>query len=384
MPVVHAGRTVAVHEFRSTRPLPFFDGREGKWAAISRIAAQVGEVARAGAAIAETLHDREAVTTVVTRLNSAHTPEQALRTALDEVRSSFGWAYGSFWSLDEQAGVLRFAQESGSAGDEFRAVTLAASFAEGVGLSGRAWRARDLVAVEDLGELSDCVRAPAAQRAGVKSGVCFPVVLGGRVVGTMDFFTTSTVVLSESRTSALRQVAQLVTQRLEVLHRSEADAEAARALLDTVTRLRAATTDAVEVGDRSAEQARAVEAEVASLASASTAIGDILKVITSIAEQTNLLALNATIEAARAGEAGKGFAVVAGEVKELARATAEATERVAQRVGDMQASSASVASGIAAAAATIGRLDAVQNQMTAVLEEQAAMASAFTAREDAR
>ena len=32
-----------------------------------------------------------------------------------------------------------------------------------------------------------------------------------------------------------------------------------------------------------------------------------------------------TIEAVRAGEAGKGFAVVAGEIKDLARQTAEAT-----------------------------------------------------------
>ena len=81
------------------------------------------------------------------------------------------------------------------------AVTLAASFREGVGLSGRAWRARDLFFVADLGEMTDCVRAPAAQRAGVKSGVCFPLLEGGRVVGTMDFFATDTIEPSASRVS---------------------------------------------------------------------------------------------------------------------------------------------------------------------------------------
>ena len=54
--------------------------------------------------------------------------------------------------------------------------------------------------------------------------------------------------------------------------------------------------------------------------------------ITSVAAQTNLLALNATIEAARAGDAGRGFAVVAHEVKELARATAAASEDITRQV----------------------------------------------------
>ncbi|MGQ7297761.1 methyl-accepting chemotaxis protein [Quadrisphaera sp. KR29] len=379
LPIVEDGRTTAVHELRSADPLPFFDGREEKWAAISRIASQVVISVRARAATAEVLQDREAVTTVVTAVNTATTREQVLSSALDSVRSAFGWAYGSYWAMAEDEPVLRFVQESGSAGEEFRRVTLAASFAEGVGLSGRAWRARDLVAVEDLGELKDCVRAPAAQRAGVRSGVCFPVITAGSVVGTMDFFTTTTTTLSASREAALRQVADIVSLRLESLQRSEDDAAAASALFDTVSRLRSASEDAARVGQAGAAQAQAVEAEVAALSAASAAIGDIIKVISSIAAQTNLLALNATIEAARAGEAGRGFAVVAGEVKELARATAEATEQVAQRIADIQRSSESVAEGITTAAATIGQLDAVQARTSDVLAEQASMAGAFQA-----
>jgi hypothetical protein len=273
--------------------------------------------------------------------------------------------------------VLRFQQESGSAGEEFRTVTLGASFAEGVGFSGRAWRNRDLFFVTDIGEMTDCVRAPAAQRAGVKSGVCFPLIVGGRVIGTMDFFLTETITLSDSRASALRNVQQLVSQRLEVLRRSEEAAGNARDLLDTVARLREAAGDAGRVAESAVTQATTMTDEVEALDEASAAVGEVIRIISGIADQTNLLALNATIEAARAGELGKGFAVVASEVKDLARETAKATQRVSDQIAGIQASSKAVASGIHTTGEIIGRLDAVQARIGEVLEEQARMASAF-------
>ncbi len=76
------------------------------------------------------------------------------------------------------------------------------------------------------------------------------------------------------------------------------------------------------------EKTRQAQELVEELSTASARINEMSSLIGSIAEQTNLLALNATIEAARAGEAGKGFAVVAGEVKELAKQTGEAVQKI--------------------------------------------------------
>src|SRR5690348_9140590 len=88
----------------------------------------------------EALADVRALDAVVKALGQATTRQEAVDAALATVRTAFGWAYASYWQVDGDANVLRFAQESGSVNAEFRAVTLAATFAPGVGLSGRTWK----------------------------------------------------------------------------------------------------------------------------------------------------------------------------------------------------------------------------------------------------
>jgi hypothetical protein len=380
LPVFTGNRLVALQEFYADFPLPFLGARGQKWTSLSRVASHARAGAVAAVALREAVDDRMAVAEVAKSLGRARDPQSALQTALDTVRSAFGWAYGSFWALDETESVLRFALESGSAGEELRRVTLNAGFAEGVGLPGRAWRTHDLVFAADLAEVTDCVRAPAAQRSGVRSAVCFPVLADDRVVGTMDFFLTEIVDLSESRASALRNVQQLVSQRIEVLRRTEQDSASARALLDTVARLREAAADAGRVAENAVAKASSMTAEVEALSRASASVSDVIRIISSIADQTNLLALNATIEAARAGELGRGFAVVAGEVKDLARETAAATQRVSTQITGIQSSTESVSSGIRATSEVIGQLDAVQARIGQALEEQERMATAFEGR----
>ncbi len=111
---------------------------------------------------------------------------------------------------------------------------------------------------------------------------------------------------------------------------------------------------------------------VSKLGENSAAIGEVIKVITSIAQQTNLLALNATIEAARAGEAGKGFAVVANEVKELAKATAKATDDIGRIIDTIQVDTQHTVSAISEISTIITQINDFQGTIATAVEEQTA------------
>ncbi len=169
--------------------------------------------------------DIRAVTETVRALANAKSFHDGVSSALTFVRQQFSWAYGSYWELDPAENVLRFSVESGDAGPAFQRVTREATFARGVGLSGRAWKTQDLVAVKNLGELSDCVRAPIALANGIKSGVCFPIIVEDKVIGTMDFFALEEIDISESRKATLRAIGVLVSQALTRLAVAERQAE---------------------------------------------------------------------------------------------------------------------------------------------------------------
>ncbi|MEU2350019.1 GAF domain-containing protein [Modestobacter sp. NPDC049651] len=372
-PVVRAGRVVGTMDFFTTETLSPTPERLDALRAVGKLVSQAFSRVAAAADQARAAGDVAAINSLLRELSSAGSVEEAVTTALDTIRREFDWHYGSYWSIDPAAGVLTVDLESGDLGAEFREVTRTASFAEGVGVAGRTWRARDLVFVEDLGEVRDCVRAPAAQHAGVRSGVCLPVMVDGAVVGTMDFFATRTLVMSDSRRDALRNTGFLISQTMERLRGLERVSDAARELVSSIDEVERNVAEATAVAvDGQQVTARAADL-VAHLGTSSAQIDKVVRVITGIAEQTNLLALNATIEAARAGEAGKGFAVVANEVKELARETALATEEVSTRVGTIQTDVQNVVGALAAIREVVARVNETQHLIAGVLTRQSAV-----------
>ena len=312
---------------------------------------------------AESAADMAAVNTLLSSLSGATTVAAVVQLALDSVRREFGWVYGSFWRVDPVDRLLKFDSDSGDAGPEFRDVTLQASFAEGVGLSGRAWGRRDLFFVADLGEMTDCVRAPVAQRVGVRSGVCFPLLVDGEVVGTMDFFSLETLDPSAQRLEALRNVGRQVSQaigRVQQAAQAAAAADELKRKVDAVLHVvRGAAagdlTQEVHVeGDDAIGQVASGLADLLHVLRSSMAdIGRTAESLSGAAEQLNVLAQGmgegATLTSDRAASASGASVQVSAGIQTVATAAEEMTASI-QEIAKNATDASSVATGAVAVA----------------------------------
>ena len=278
----------------------------------------------------DAMADANAFNKTLAVLASATTREQAIQNTLDTVREEFGWAYGSFWAIDESDGLLHFDSESGDAGPEFRQVTLSATFAEGVGLSGRAWQSRDLFFTPALGQMTDCVRAPVAQRVGVQSGLCFPVIVDGRVVGTMDFFMLEKVQPSPQRLDTLRNVGRLVSQAFSRITKETSDREQAAEL---------AAVDQLAGG---------LSSLLGTLRESMASIGQTADALGVAAEQLTILSQGmgdgASVTSDKAASASSSSSEVSASIQTVASAAEEMTASI-REIAQNATEAASVATG---------------------------------------
>jgi methyl-accepting chemotaxis protein len=150
----------------------------------------------------------------------------------------------------------------------------------------------------------------------------------------------------------------------------ESVAAGAEELNASVREISEAMTKSRETAMGAVDRVSAADAQAQRLAEAAQAMSGIVEMINNITGQINLLALNATIESARAGEAGRGFAVVASEVKSLANQAKQATDKIGEEIGSLNAISGDVAGALTAIKSAITAVSEYVTSTAAAVEEQ--------------
>lgn len=189
--------------------------------------------------------------------------------------------------------------------------------------------------------------------------------------------------LGKNADSAVTQADTASNSAAKINDAIESVATAAMQMSSSIQDIADNTSTAANVAQDAVEIAGSTDQSMRQLADSSMKIGQVVKVINTIAEQTNLLALNATIEAARAGEAGKGFAVVAGEVKELAKETAKATEDIQSIITSIQADTESAVTANTTIVETVTQIHTIQTEIATAVEEQMSTTRAITSSANA-
>jgi methyl-accepting chemotaxis protein len=269
--------------------------------------------------------------------------------------------------------------------------TLARSFQQAAGaLAATVGELQAVVAAAEDGRLG--VRGDPARFRGVYGELVTGInALLDSVAEPLRFSVDSAGALAAASEELTAVSRELRRHAGEGSHRTQAASTAAagvstsaRAVAGSADELRASIDDvARHAGESAAAATRAAaaadtgRASIGRLATATAEVGTIARLITSIAQQTHLLALNATIEAARAGNAGKGFAVVAGEVKELATATARATESIGASVSAIDVECRHAATAIADIAGVVDRVRDFSHGIAGALEQQTATAASM-------
>jgi methyl-accepting chemotaxis protein len=204
---------------------------------------------------------------------------------------------------------------------------------------------------------------------------------------------------TEQQAGALEEVASAMEELTSTVRQNADNAAQANVLAQTAS-------EVSQEGGRVVDQ---VVHTMGSINASSKKVVEIIAVIDGIAFQTNILALNAAVEAARAGEQGRGFAVVASEVRNLAQRSAaaakeikllivdsvdkvdsgaklveqagdtmrkvvESVSRVTDIMAEISSASREQTAGIEQVNASIGAMDGMTQQNTALVEEASAAA----------
>ena len=164
--------------------------------------------------------------TVALILAEAVTIEQAAPRILQAMGECLGWDVGMLWRVDREAEVLRYVELWRKASievPEFEGASRERTFVPGLGLPGRVWSSLEPEYIPDVVPDENFPRATIAEREGLHAAFAFPILIGGEVLGVIEFFSRE---IRQPDQELLNMLATIGSQIGQFIERRRAEAEA--------------------------------------------------------------------------------------------------------------------------------------------------------------
>ena len=116
---------------------------------------------------------------------------EAAPRVLAVIGTNLDWQVGALWTVDSGASRIRCISvwyPADTSAPKFVQLTKEMQFASGVGLPGRVWATGRPAWIRDVVEDPNFPRAPVARREGLHGAFGFPILIGDKVVGIVEFF----------------------------------------------------------------------------------------------------------------------------------------------------------------------------------------------------
>jgi PAS domain S-box-containing protein len=204
--------------------------------------------------------------TVTQMLAETITFEEVAPRILQTVCEFLSWEVGVLWRVDTQAGVLRCVEVWHGKlikVPQFDAISRQRTFMPGIGLPGRLWSSREPAYIPDVVDDANFPRASVARSEGLHAAFGFPIMLGGEVVGAMEFFVRER---RQSEHELLSVMAILGSQIGQFIEGKRAEEKLRRSQADLIHVTRVAT-----LGEMSASIAHEVNQPLAAAVSSASA-----------------------------------------------------------------------------------------------------------------
>src|SRR5712671_1612179 len=163
--------------------------------------------------------------TVAQVLAEAATIEEASPRILRAMGECLGWDVGALWRVDREAEALRCVELWHKASievPEFERVSREFTFVPGLGLPGRVWSSLEPEYIPDVVPDENFPRGPIAEREGLHAAFGFPILLGGEVLGVIEFFSREIRQPDQERLNMLATIGSQIGQFIERKRAEEA------------------------------------------------------------------------------------------------------------------------------------------------------------------